>query len=310
MSDVRTMVKGIVFPAVLGGGLTLTWSLHLAGAGELWSVAAGTFVASVGLLGLQRWIPCEEAWRGRPEDFGIDLLHLLTTGLAGELWRALVFGLAVQASVVLAGVVGSSLWPGWLPLVAQVAVALLVGDFGAYWLHRLLHTSPLLWRIHAMHHSTERMYVFAASRSHPLNFVLAWGAAALPLLVLGAPEEVLLLVGAFTAIHGMLQHANVDMRHGVLNHVFATADLHRWHHSASFEESNSNYGSNLIVWDVVFGTRFLPTERARPERLGLDGVRMPENFLSHLASPVLLDRWSERGPQPQEPSVRSEPEAT
>lgn len=291
--DIRSGLRRWGFPAVLGGALTIAGALYAAGVGELMAVAAGTLVASGALLVLQRVIPYREAWRGRPSDFGIDLLHMLGTSVAGELWRALVFGLVVQVSVLLAAWVGGSLWPTGLPWLVQFALAMLVGDLGAYWAHRLCHTSPLLWRIHAMHHSTERMYVFAASRSHPLNFVLAWGAAALPLLLLGAPESVITLVGAFTAVHGLLQHANVDLRHGVFNEIFATADLHRWHHSADFAESNCNYGSNLIVWDRVFGTRLLPADRPHPERLGIEGLHMPENYLSHLASPVLLDRWIE-----------------
>ncbi|MCA9567222.1 MAG: sterol desaturase family protein [Myxococcales bacterium] len=288
----REVLRALVFPGVLLGGMGITGVLYASGVGDLLPVAAGTLFASLALLGFQRLLPFEETWKGRPGDFGIDLLHMVSTSAAGELWRALVFGLAVKASVALAGLAGGSLWPTYLPWVAQLALALVVGDLGAYWLHRTCHTSPLLWRIHAMHHSTERMYVFAASRSHPLNFILAWGAAAVPLLVLGAPDSVLVMVGAFTAIHGMLQHANVDMAHGPLNLVFATADLHRWHHSASFEESNSNYGSNLIFWDLVFGTRYLPDDRRAPARLGIEGLAMPESWLWHLASPVLLDRWT------------------
>jgi sterol desaturase/sphingolipid hydroxylase (fatty acid hydroxylase superfamily) len=77
----------------------------------------------------------------------------------------------------------------------------------------------------------------------------------------------------------------------VLNWVFSTADLHRWHHSADFAESNTNFGSNLILWDIVFRTRYLP--EGRPQRVGIVGLTMPDNFFAHLASPFVLRRLQE-----------------
>lgn len=305
MLDGRHWIRSLVFPVFLFGGLGAAAILHARGFNDLITVGAPVFLVSMGLLVLQRLTPFTEDWRGTRADFGLDLLHMLTTSTVGEVWRALVFGVAVKASLVLAAFVGTSLWPTSLPWVVQFGLALLIGDLGAYWAHRGCHTFPLLWRIHAMHHSSERLYVFAASRSHPLNFVLAWGSAAVPLLLLGCPPSILLLVGAFTALHGMLQHANVDMAHGVFNLLFSTADLHRWHHSASFVESNTNFGSNLILWDRVFGTFYLPADRRRPERLGLEGVAIPENLWAHLASPVLLGRWTDELPEEDDFTLES-----
>jgi sterol desaturase/sphingolipid hydroxylase (fatty acid hydroxylase superfamily) len=99
------------------------------------------------------------------------------------------------------------------------------------------------------------------------------------------------LVSVFTAVHGLLQHANVDMHHGPLNWIFATADLHRWHHSRDVMESNTNFGSNLILWDVVFGTRYLPSGR-EPRHVGLSDVQVPDNFFHHLALPFTLGRYA------------------
>ena len=64
------------------------------------------------------------------------------------------------------------------------------------------------------------------------------------------------------------------------------AELHRWHHSTLIEESNRNYGQNLIVWDVVFGTRFLPVGREPPADIGIPCMPgFPLTFWAHLASP-------------------------
>jgi len=68
----------------------------------------------------------------------------------------------------------------------------------------------------------------------------------------------------FTAVHGMFQHANIALQLGPLNWIFSMAELHRWHHSRTREEAHSNFGANLILWDVIFGTRFLPRDRTLP----------------------------------------------
>ena len=91
---------------------------------------------------------------------------------------------------------------------------------------------------------------------------------------------IIALTSVFTGVHGLLQHCNVDLKHGIFNHIFATADLHRWHHSADFDESNRNFGNNLSIWDTLFGTRYLPG--GHPEDVGLGDVRLRENFLAHL----------------------------
>jgi sterol desaturase/sphingolipid hydroxylase (fatty acid hydroxylase superfamily) len=64
------------------------------------------------------------------------------------------------------------------------------------------------------------------------------------------------------------------------------AEPHRWHHSRTLQEANSNYGSNLIIWDLLFGTFFLPRDRQPPEAIGIgDMPAFPSRYLEQLASP-------------------------
>ena len=180
-------------------------------------------LSPVPLLVAQRFLPAVPGWRGQPKDFSIDLLHLLSTWGAAELSRSLVGGVVTVFALALEGLVGGHLWPTSWPILLQFAFGLLMGEFLAYWLHRACHGVPMLWRIHAMHHSSERLYVFAAGRNHPLNAFLMHFVHLLPLTLLGAPPAVIALSAAFTGVHGMLQHCNVDLRHGVLNQLFASA---------------------------------------------------------------------------------------
>jgi len=287
---VRWCVARALFPLVLGGSLAVALAGLRAGAQPSLLVMVIILVSSAPVLLAQRQLPATAAWKAGPKDFGLDLLHMLSTGVSAEVSRSLTVGLWLAVAVWLRTAVGGHVWPTTWPWWLQLPLAIGIGDLGAYWVHRACHRFPLLWRVHAMHHSSERLHAFAGARNHPLNAVLAHGAQVLGITILGAPVEIIALASVVTGVHGILQHANVDLRYGPLNWVFATADLHRWHHSTVRGESDTNFGNTLAVWDVVFGTRHTP--KGRPEAVGLGGLALPENFFVHLASPFVLRRWA------------------
>jgi len=66
--------------------------------------------------------------------------------------------------------------------------------------------------------------------------------------------------------------------------VISSAELHRWHHSKLIHESNRNYGNNLILWDLLFGSWFLPRDR-RVGDLGLINRDYPLDFESQMKTP-------------------------
>lgn len=286
---IRTVVSWALYPGLMGGSLLFTLLAIRAGQDPTSIVMVVILLSTIPLLLAQRLLPAEAEWSARPKHFTIDLLHMATSGFALEAVRVLTLGVLIQIALSLHGALGADdLWPTSFPIVFQLGFGILVGDIGAYWVHRACHKFPLLWRIHAVHHSSERMYVFAAARNHPMNAILMHVSHLLPLTLLGAPIEIIALTSVFTGVHGMLQHCNVDLKHGWFNYVFATADLHRWHHSSDFDESNRNFGNNLSIWDWIFGTRYLPA--GHPQEVGLGTVHLPENFLAHLATPFLLNR--------------------
>jgi len=183
------------------------------------------------------------------------------------------------------------LWPSEWPLIAQLLLALVIGEIGTYWIHRLMHENALLWRFHAAHHSAPRLYWLNAGRFHPLDLFAQQFLALTPLVLLGADTGIIALHTLFTAAHGMFQHANVDIRLGPLNWFFSMAELHRWHHSKHIEEANTNYGANLILWDIAFGSRFLPRHRKPPTEIGIEALPdFPAGYWAHLRSPF---RWKE-----------------
>lgn len=294
----RTAVAVLSFPLVLGGSMLGLVGLLRNGANEVLSVMGVTLGAALVLLVLQAVQPYRRDWNRWVRHAPTDLAHtLLSNGLVNALFKALTFGGLFAGAVELSRWVGMSLWPHDLPVVAQVVLGMVLGEFYFYWAHRLAHRFPSWWRFHAVHHSSEQLHVLSAGRNHPVNAWVSFMSQTLPAIVLGASPEVIGLLSVFTSVHGMLQHANVDLRLGPLNHVFATAPLHRWHHSAEAAEGHTNYGSNLVIWDHIFGSFHLPD--AGPEEVGITDRRVPQGFWAHMLVPFAWNRVT----QPPEPPV-------
>jgi sterol desaturase/sphingolipid hydroxylase (fatty acid hydroxylase superfamily) len=272
--------------SVLGGHFLLR-----SGADATVTVAAINAVAALVIFALQRFIPYEDAWRKWREDLRVDLLHtVLSSGAVPALCKAVLWGVSFQAAQILSGWIGSTLWPTDWDMLPQLGLALVVGELGHYWGHRWMHRSKVGWALHAVHHSSERLYVLSTARSHPLNVFTIYLLSTTPLLLLGAKGEVLALFSLVNGVNGFLQHCNVDLRTGPLHWIFATPDLHRFHHSTDPREGDSNFGGNLIVWDVIFGTRYLPGEGRGPKHVGLTDASMIAGYVRHLGVPFLWRR--------------------
>lgn len=229
---------------------------------------------------LERVLPYERQWLELDDQVLPDLLHtVLTKGFV----QVVVLMTAVIGFADLIAADGGAWWPRSWPMAAQVVIGLIVVEFGLYWAHRLSHEWPFLWRFHAVHHSVERLWFFNTGRFHLVDTVVSLAFGQVLLLLAGAPGDVVIWTGAVTAYIGILTHCNVDMRTGWLDYVFNTPRLHRWHHSRDPVEGNSNYGENLMLFDLLFGT-YLRPERRPPANIGIDGP-MPPNFLGQLAQP-------------------------
>lgn len=249
------------------------------------------FFVSMVTTGLLEWIqPYCENWRRSHGDILTDIAHQFLTSFIAQFIRVFLvvgFFLLINGS---AEDFALPIWPTAWPLWAQAVTALLVAEFTDYWRHRLFHEWPIAWRLHAVHHSPTRVYFLNADRLHVFDALVNSLLNASILALSGATTEAVYLVGIFTGLHGPWQHANVYYRLGWLNHVFAGAELHRWHHSTNSPECNSNYGNNLIVFDTLFGTRYLPSHRQDTRRIGLGATlaEFPRSWLGQQFAPF---RW-------------------
>ena len=280
------VVTAVSYPAVLGTGFAVYATLLWLG----WAVALASYVAvltGAALVTLHETkLPYRREWRPTGGVVTADALFMGT--VQGVLPLLLSFTVVIWLAGLLDtnGLAIDGLWPVGVPLAAQVGLMLLAADFPRYWLHRAFHGVPLMWRLHAVHHSPHQLYWLNVGRFHPIEKSIQYAVDSLPFALLGAPQETLAAYFVFYAINGFFQHSNCRVRLGPLNYVVSGPELHRWHHSEVSAESNNNYGNNLILWDILFGTRWLPKGR-EVGPLGLHNRAYPLGFFAQMRTPFV-----------------------
>ncbi len=171
-----------------------------------------------------------------------------------------------------------------LPLLGCAAIALLLGDVLVYFWHRACHAVPLLWRFHAVHHSSEELDWLAAHREHPFDGMTTQLAVNLPGIVLGIPLHILAPVAVLRGMWAIFVHSNVRMPLGPLRMLLGGPELHHWHHAR--DAATTHNFANLAPWlDVVFCTYHCPrSEGEESFALGIK-ERWPRHWLAQLVRP-------------------------
>jgi len=164
-----------------------------------------------------------------------------------------------------------------MPLPFKAALTILGLDFALWAQHLATHKVPLLWRLHAVHHTELDLDASSGVRFHPLEILLSllWKSAFVVLLggwFLAAAAFELLVFAA-----SVFNHANLALPRPVdaaLRLVLVTPDMHRVHHSPLAGERDANYGFCAPWWDRLFGTYVAqPAEPHESMTLGLPESR-------------------------------------
>jgi ornithine lipid hydroxylase len=252
---------------------------------------------------LERKMPYWPERKASREDVRNDLTHLAMCWFAiSPIAQALMRVLALTMVGTFASSMGTHVWPSHWPLLLQLLLALAIGEFGQYWFHRLGHETNLAWRVHATHHGTPQVYWLNSTRFHAIEVIVRTMFQTAPLIILGCNADTFLIYGAFTAIHGWVQHSNVAWKTGFFNLILATSDNHRWHHSTTVSEANHNYGLVLLLWDRVFGTYYSPKDRRFTGAVGIgDMPDFPRTYWGQFLTPF---KWNEL---PRNSSPSSDP---
>ena len=144
-----------------------------------------------------------------------------------------------------------------IPMALSVVISFIILDFAIWFSHLASHKIPLLWTVHRMHHSDVDIDVSTAIRFHPIEIVLSMLWKMIIVVLLGAPAIAVLIFEIVLNGAAMFNHSNLKLPLGldrILRLFIVTPDMHRVHHSIVHNETDSNYGFNLAIWDRIFGT--------------------------------------------------------
>jgi sterol desaturase/sphingolipid hydroxylase (fatty acid hydroxylase superfamily) len=202
----------------------------------------------------------------------------LDTAMIRLLTPAAAIGVAVAAN--------RNSW-GLLPyLQLPEPFALLAGvlflDLIIYLQHLMFHATPLLWRLHMVHHADLDIDVSTGLRFHPIEILISMGIKMGTVAILGPPVSAVLIFEVVLNGTAMFNHSNVRMPAAVdriLRLLVVTPEMHRVHHSVIIRETNSNFGFNFPWWDRFFGTyRAQPAAGHLGMTIGLSQFRQPERL--------------------------------
>ncbi|WP_293876088.1 MULTISPECIES: sterol desaturase family protein [unclassified Sphingomonas] len=226
-------------------------------------------------------------WRLDRREFLTDLFYVVlgstaiawaTTTLAEAPLHALKESLGLTTA-----------WAMQLPFLVQVALVVVLIEFGQYWMHRLMHNALPFWLVHAPHHHITQLNAMKGYVGNPVElFLISLSVVALfdlPLTAVFCGLNVLGVVSSFA-------HANVRADPPIwYSFVFTTIRHHSLHHSTAYDDTRCNYGNSLILLDRIFGTY----RDGEASVVGQDDRRrlsIPEQFL--FPARPLLDRLTAR----------------
>jgi sterol desaturase/sphingolipid hydroxylase (fatty acid hydroxylase superfamily) len=254
---------------------------------------AGSLALELGLLfgivGLfvvvvpfEKLFPRHRGQKVRRPELGMDLGYAAISPVLNvvSITLAVIVGLVSLAwlpGLVLRPIVTAL--PGWLSAVLGIALF----DVAIYWVHRWMHEVPMLWKFHAVHHSSATMDWVSGFRNHPVDGLIIAPAVFL-LVAAGFSAQLTGALAIVQIVTGLFLHANVRWRWRPLQRLVITPEFHHWHHTNERTSWHTNYSVFLPVWDIIFGTYHVPGDR-RPECYGVDD-EVGDTIVAQLVTPL------------------------
>ena len=278
-----TAIAAVLLATLLGGSRTQSVGDLATG----YYLGLDWFLINIALLGIL-FIPLERLFAKRPEQpvfrmhWREDLFYFLINSL---LVQSLTYLSLTPATTLAASTDWGTLraFMAAQPLWLQFLEIVVVTDLTQYWVHRVFHRVPALWRFHAVHHSAQKMDWLAGSRMHVVEIVCLRGITIIPMYALGFHEWALKAYILYIYLHSTFIHANVRFEFGWLKHILATPQFHHWHHGIEKEAIDVNFAATLPWLDRLFGTHHLPDRW--PSGYGVGGHPVPVGYLKQLAYP-------------------------
>lgn len=145
-------------------------------------------------------------------------------------------------------------------------VLFLLDDATRFLLHKLMHKSDFLFRLHQVHHSASTLTPLSTLRIHPLESLLYQIRSSLvhgmcagaSFYYVGFQADSWQVWGAtiwvlvFNFLGANLRHSQIPISYGKFEKILISPAMHQAHHGVT--TMNYNYGSVLSIWDRMFGS--------------------------------------------------------
>jgi sterol desaturase/sphingolipid hydroxylase (fatty acid hydroxylase superfamily) len=176
-----------------------------------------------------------------------------------------------------------------LPAIWKSVFTVIFLDLLTYFVHRWLHRSPLLWRLHKVHHSDLDFDATTGIRFHVLEILLSAAIRAVAVLLLGASVVGVAAFEIVLLLASQCQHSNLRLPEGIdrrIRWITVTPSMHRIHHSERVAETNSNFSTIFSGWDRLLGT-YRETLRQESIVVGLREIHGVAGLLALLLMPFV-----------------------
>lgn len=180
-------------------------------------------------------------------------------------------------------------------------VLIVVSDFGTFIVHYMLHKIPFLWEFHKIHHSATVLNPFTQYRIHPVELILnnmksiIVNGIITGIFMYLANDKVSLITFLginilnfiFLFFGANLRHSHVKLKFfPILEFIFISPYQHQIHHSDNPRLYDTNLGSRLAIWDLLFGT-LVRSKSVKHLRFGLgrEDDKNYQSFKQNLLAP-------------------------
>lgn len=239
------------------------------------------FLALIFSFGVECIIPYQPTWNKSQKDILRDVLHFIVNETSNYSFMFLLPFFSIFS-------IFSELWPIEWRFEFQLLFAIVIFDIGTTLFHYLSHKSTFLWRFHIIHHSSNRLYGFNGVMKHPVFQMMDGVFAVGPLLIIGLPQDVAISLVFCILIQLLVQHTNVNIRTGWARFIFATAELHRFHHVKG-KAGDVNFALFFSFWDRLLGTSYFSDRPPlRNSEIGVNDIHYPTSYWQQLKKPFIL----------------------
>lgn len=213
-----------------------------------------------------------------------DLFYFLVSSMLVQVLTWLSF-LPAQTLFAMTSWTAFRAWVAALPFLVQLFAIMFLTDLVQYWVHRLFHQIPALWRFHAVHHSAQHMDWMAGARMHFLEILILRGTTIFPMILLGFSQGAVNAYVLVVYLFATFAHSNLGWRLKFMEKFLVTPRFHHWHHGIEKEAIDVNFAIHFPLFDKLFGTHHMPEEGRWPEGYGISGHPVPKGYWKQFLHP-------------------------